>query len=130
MSRNRDGSANGRGGATPVRSAARIMRQGMTPAESVLWGALRGRRLDGLRFRRQHPIGRRILDFYCPSARLAVEVDGAALGEPAADDAPAVVIAHGFRILHVRADEVLGDLPAVLARISAAAAEPASLVAP
>jgi very-short-patch-repair endonuclease len=44
--------------------------------EVVLWEHLRSGRLNGLRFRRQHPIGRYIIDFYCPSARLAVEVDG------------------------------------------------------
>jgi len=42
----------------------------------VVWQALRGRRLDGIRFRRQHPIGPYILDFYCEEARLAVEIDG------------------------------------------------------
>ncbi len=48
----------------------------MSPAEVILWQILRGAQLDGLRVRRQHPIGPYILDFYCPKARLAVEVDG------------------------------------------------------
>ena len=48
----------------------------MPPPEVVLWQALRARQLDGLRFRRQHPMGPFILDFYCPEAKLCVEVDG------------------------------------------------------
>jgi very-short-patch-repair endonuclease len=48
----------------------------MTPPELRLWGCLRDKRLAGMKFRRQHPIGPYILDFYCASAKLAVEVDG------------------------------------------------------
>jgi len=48
----------------------------MTLPEVVPWRKLRGGRLKGCRFRRQHPVGPYILDFYCPAARLAVEVDG------------------------------------------------------
>ena len=49
----------------------------MTLPEVLLWNALRRRSISELRFRRQHPVGPYILDFFCPSARLAVEVDGA-----------------------------------------------------
>ena len=56
---------------------ARSLRQNMTLPEGVLWQCLRGRKLNGLFFRRQHAIGPYILDFYCASARLAVEIDGA-----------------------------------------------------
>ena len=55
---------------------ARDLRRRLTLPEVLLWGQLRGRRLGGARFRRQHPIGPYILDFYCEAARLAVEVDG------------------------------------------------------
>ena len=55
---------------------ARSLRAKMTLPEVLLWQALRRRRLAGLRFRRQHPIGPYILDFYCTSTRLAVEIDG------------------------------------------------------
>ncbi|HSZ67112.1 MAG TPA: endonuclease domain-containing protein [Xanthobacteraceae bacterium] len=50
----------------------------MTLPETLLWQVLRSRHVAGLRFRRQHPVGPYILDFYCASARLAVEIDGAA----------------------------------------------------
>jgi very-short-patch-repair endonuclease len=55
---------------------ARELRRQMSLPEVVLWQALRNVRLAGLRFRRQHPIGPYILDFYCPAAHLALEVDG------------------------------------------------------
>ena len=48
----------------------------MTMPELMLWQELRGKRLQGLRFRRQHPIGPYILDFFCAERNLAIEVDG------------------------------------------------------
>ena len=61
---------------------ARRLRQSLTGPEVGLWGHLRRRQLGGFRFRRQHPIGPYILDFYCAQARLAVEIDGSAHGHP------------------------------------------------
>jgi very-short-patch-repair endonuclease len=55
---------------------ARELRRNMSLPEVLLWQALRKGQLAGLRFRRQHPLGPYILDFYYPSIRLAVEVDG------------------------------------------------------
>ena len=52
------------------------MRKRPTRAETILWQYLRGKRLRGLRFRRQQPIDRYIVDFYCRQAQLVVEVDG------------------------------------------------------
>ncbi|HTR02150.1 MAG TPA: DUF559 domain-containing protein [Thermoanaerobaculia bacterium] len=54
---------------------ARELRHRQTDAEAVLWRRLRNSRL-GVRFRRQHAVGRFILDFYCAEARLAIELDG------------------------------------------------------
>lgn len=56
---------------------ARALRRNMTLPEGLLWQLLR-KRPDGLKFRRQHPIGRCIVDFYCPAAKLVIEVDGIA----------------------------------------------------
>ncbi|WP_448600771.1 endonuclease domain-containing protein, partial [Thermoleptolyngbya sp.] len=65
-------------GSTPaIEQAAKQLRKQSTLAEEILWQALRNRQLNGLRFRRQHPVGRFILDFYCPSAKLVIELDGA-----------------------------------------------------
>lgn len=55
---------------------AKDLRKRQTPAENILWEALRKKKLDGYKIRRQHPIGRYIADFYCPKARLVIEVDG------------------------------------------------------
>ena len=55
---------------------ARSHRRTETPAEAALWALLRNRQLLGLKFRREHPIGRYFADFYCPAARLAIEADG------------------------------------------------------
>ena len=48
-----------------------------TPAEATLWQALKGRQMDGFKWRRQYSVGKYILDFYCAEARLGIELDGA-----------------------------------------------------
>ena len=55
---------------------ARKLRRRQTTAEEVLWDCLRDRRLAGSKFRRQHPLGRFIADFYCHEARLVIELQG------------------------------------------------------
>ena len=59
-----------------LRAAARQMRRVPVDVEEALWWRLRGRRLGGLKFRRQHPVGNYIADFVCLEARLIVELDG------------------------------------------------------
>lgn len=56
--------------------AARDQRRQPTEAEDILWEALRDRRLNGVKFRRQHPFGRYVLDFFCVKHQLAIEIDG------------------------------------------------------
>jgi len=64
-------------GASPeIKHRARILRDRMTKEESLLWGLLRNNQLLGMKFRRQHPINSYIVDFYCHSAKLVIEVDG------------------------------------------------------
>ena len=67
-----------------ITTRAKAMRKSMTEPEVMLWSRLRGRDGDRPTFRRQHPLGSIILDFYCPAARLAVEVDGATHWDEAA----------------------------------------------
>lgn len=55
---------------------ASLLRKNMTVAESILWEELRNKRLLNLKFRRQHPIGIYIVDFYCHELKLVIEVDG------------------------------------------------------
>ena len=56
--------------------AARRLRRPQTESERLLWEQLRDRRLEGMKFRRQHAVGAFVLDFHCDEHRLAVEVDG------------------------------------------------------
>lgn len=67
----------------PLRARRRALRSNMTPAERSLWKHLRRRQLDGWRWRRQYSVGSYVLDFFCPAARLAVELDGAVHQDPA-----------------------------------------------
>jgi very-short-patch-repair endonuclease len=57
-------------------TAARDLRAHETSVEDLLWEELRGRRLDGMKFRRQHPIGAFVVDFCCAESRLVIELDG------------------------------------------------------
>jgi very-short-patch-repair endonuclease len=103
--------------------AARSLRQNLTPAEEHLWEALRNKQLMGLRFRCQHPVGRFILDFYCPAGKLAIEVDGSIHDlQQAQDEARSREIeSHGYEVLRFRNEEVLGNLTQVLTTIETVA---------
>lgn len=94
----------------------------MTLPEVILWRLLR-QRPNGFKFRRQHPLGPYILDFYCSTALLAVEVDGIAhdLGtNPQRDVVRDEWLAtHSIKTLRYRAADVLGDLEAVVRSIVA-----------
>ncbi len=106
-------------------AAARRLRRTMTPAERLLWEQLRARRLQGLYFRRQHPLGPFILDFCCPAAKLVVEVDGAvhdAVAQAAYDLLRTERLRDdGYTVLRFRNEEVEANLAAVLHRIAHAA---------
>ena len=58
------------------KSIRRTLRTHGTPAEAMMWKLLKGKQLDGAKFRRQFSIGPYILDFYCPECRICVELDG------------------------------------------------------
>ncbi len=58
----------------------------MTNAEQRLWCCLRGKQIDGFKFRKQHPVGRYVLDFYCPARKLAIELDGGQHNTPEGRD--------------------------------------------
>ena len=100
---------------------ARALRRRLTLPEVLLWQALRGRRLRGVRFRRQHPIGPWILDFYCDAGRLAVEVDGQVHDHPdrMRHDArrTAWLNRRGIAVCRIPACDVLDSLDGVLVAI-------------
>ena len=107
-------------GTTPeIEKAARRLRQNMTPAEEHLWSALRNRQLEGLRFRRQHPVGNFILDFYCASCKLAVEVDGEIHNYQVDYDTARTdkLAEYGYTVLRFSNKEVMDNLSIVVAEI-------------
>ena len=113
-------------GTTPeIEVAARQLRQQLTPAETRLWEAIRNRQLNGLRFRCQHPVGRFIVDFYCPAYKLAVEIDGDVHLERVEYDTARTdrLEDYGYRVIRFKNDEVLTNLDRVLNAIVQFASE-------
>ena len=104
------------GGGVPVTAtdraykSARQFRRSLSLPEKLLWVRLRG---APIRFRRQHPIGPYVLDFYCPAAKLAVEVDGFAheTGDrPERDEVRTEWLrTRGIQVLRIAAKEILAD---------------------
>ena len=95
---------------------ARVLRNEATDAEQRLWRHLRGRRLQGLKFRRQYPIAGYIADFACVEARLVIEVDGGQHGDRAEADSERTrkLQSNGYRVLRFWNDDVLLRTDAVL----------------
>lgn len=100
----------------------------MTDAERRLWWLLRDRRLAGEKFRRQHPFGPYVLDFYCERLRLAIEVDGAQHIESKQDQRRTVWLAeHRCTVIRFWNNDVLNEPKTVLmAIVNATAAMRAS----
>lgn len=96
-----------------LKRTAKNLRQEATPAERYAWSMLRGKNLQGLKFRRQHVIHRYIVDFYCHEFKLCLELDGAphldadGIGKDKVRDAD--LQAMGYKVLHVSNDIVLKD---------------------
>ena len=101
---------------------ARRLRREATAVEETLWGRLRNRRLMGAKFRRQHPLGRYIADFYCQEARLVVELDGGVhsrADEKEYDTARQMAIeAIGITVLRFNNNDIEYDLEGVLEKIA------------
>ncbi|WP_411834155.1 endonuclease domain-containing protein [Pseudoxanthomonas mexicana] len=95
---------------------ARELRRDMTLAERRLWTILKQKQLEGLRFRRQHPLGPYIVDFVCLPARLIIEVDG---GQHLASAADVVrdgfLRRQGFHVLRFWNNEIMSNLKGVRA---------------
>ena len=104
------------------RQFARRLRRQATGPEAVLGELLRGRRLDGLKFRRQEPLLGYTVDFLCPERKLIIELDGRQHGWDQGYDASRTdeIERHGFMLIRFGNEEVLNDRDAVIARIRAA----------
>ncbi len=100
---------------------ARAMRKVPTKAEEKLWNALRGKKVEGLYFRRQRPIGPFIVDFYCEEKKLGIEVDGGFHKDPVVQESDALrelyLQRRGISILRFSNEEILENLQPVFAAI-------------
>ncbi|MBP5340264.1 MAG: endonuclease domain-containing protein [Prevotella sp.] len=98
-----------------------LLRRSETPTERMLWKHLRGKQLDGYRFRQQHGFGPYVLDFYCPSLRLCIELDGSVHDslEARQKDEERTMFLNQNRIsvMRFKNDEVEGNLEGVIERI-------------
>jgi very-short-patch-repair endonuclease len=96
-------------------ATARRLRREATDAERRLWHALRAR-CRPWKFRRQHPIGHRVVDFACPAGKLVIEIDGGQhAANHVADAARSAELAgHGYRVIRFWNNEVMENMDGVL----------------
>lgn len=103
-----------------ILARAREMRQPQTPAEATLWRNLRNRKLR-YKFRRQHPIYRFIIDFYCAEAKLLIEIDGDSHLEKDQIEYDKVRTEYleelGYKVIRFTNDDVRYNINAVIAKI-------------
>jgi very-short-patch-repair endonuclease len=97
---------------------ARELRENSTNAERLFWSRVRGRRLEGFKFKRQHPVGRYIVDFICIDAKMIVELDGGQHASSEADEERDLKLAKlGFRVRRYWNNDVLRNIDGVLANV-------------
>jgi very-short-patch-repair endonuclease len=118
-----------------LQEKARWLRKNQTPAEKMLWQHLRNRKLNGHKFRRQHPLQQGfVLDFYCLEARIAIEVDGGyhTTGEQKEYDVGRTfeVNEYGISVIRFRNEDVLNNMEEVLKAIEWACSTPSSTTGP
>ena len=105
---------------------AKSLRLAQTPPETHLWLALRAKRFQGVKFRRQKVIGPYIADFACRDPMLVIELDGDSHGARAAHDARRTEFleTQGYRVIRFTNAEVMGNLEGVLTAIAGALGRP------
>ncbi|RAU82788.1 endonuclease domain-containing protein [Pontibacter arcticus] len=105
-----------------LKETRRELRCNLTPAEAELWKHLKSSQVAGRKFRRQHSIGNFILDFYCPTEKLAIELDGQLNFHTAAEQSDLerdkALMALGVKVLRFENKEIFQNLEAVLQSIS------------
>ena len=108
-------------------SKAQELRRRSTPAEIILWERLKNHQLDELKFRRQHPIGIYIADFYCHALKLVIEVDGdyhlSKEQQKKDQERTKYLILNGLRVIRFRNDEVEKTLDSVILKIKTTVAQ-------
>jgi very-short-patch-repair endonuclease len=98
---------------------ARELRRDSGKAERICWELLRAHRMDGIKFRRQHPIGRHFADFACVSRKLVIEIDGDHHADQIEADArrTADMECEGWRAIRFAASEVVANREGIWASI-------------
>src|SRR5579875_1484459 len=139
-----EGGVGGEGGPKPIKvkpplppdllEFARNLRKEQTDAEALMWSLLRGRRLAGRKFRRQHPVEPYVLDFYCHELQLAVELDGGQHNTPEGrqhdEKRSEFLTAKGIRVLRFWNHDVIQDTEVVLEAIWNAITDQGTLPSP
>ncbi|MBA4371562.1 MAG: cytosine methyltransferase [Thermodesulfovibrio sp.] len=101
-----------------LKNNRKTLRNNLTPAEAKLWPLLKDSRLDGRKFRRQHSVGPYVLDFYCPSEKLCIELDGAAhfthAGSEYDEARTAYLQAHNIRVIRFENADIFKNTEGVL----------------
>ena len=101
---------------------AKQLRKKETPTEKKLWEYLKGKQMEGYKFRRQHPIGRYILDFYCHAKKLVIELDGGyhqeKLQQWVDEDRTKFLEEVGLHVVRFTNEEVREEMETVLKKIS------------
>ena len=104
------------------RDKRRSLRNNMPPAEKLLWAKLRGRQVEGCKFRRQYSIGPFVVDFYGPELKLAIEVDGeshsGAYAQTYDAERQAFLESKGTRVVRFTNQQVYQDLDRVVEAIA------------
>lgn len=112
-------------GASPeIFHRAKLLRNNMTEPEKILWQKLKKNQINGLRFYRQHPISKFIVDFYCHSELLVIELDGEVHNKVEVserDEGREIELKKlGLRILRFKNEEVSRDIHSVITKIKQA----------
>jgi very-short-patch-repair endonuclease len=105
--------------APEIRNRSKQLRKSLTPAEQKLWKNLRNRNLGNYKFRRQHPIGPFIVDFYCAAVKLVIEIDGSShIYQEEYDQTRTIWLEdQGYHVIRFRNDAVLQEVDSVTEEI-------------
>lgn len=109
-------------GANPlIFQRAEDLRRKMTKTEKELWEVLKNKKLGGFKFRRQHPISKFILDFYCHEAKFGIEIDGKVHNSKSQkfydDDRSEILREYGIKIIRFQNDEIIENIEEVKLKI-------------
>jgi very-short-patch-repair endonuclease len=104
---------------------ARQLRKDETKAEKLVWETIRGRKLMGLKFRRQHVVQGFVLDFYCQEARLGIEIDGSVHYKRKEYDRlrQDIIESKGINVIRIKNRQILGNKSSILETVRKAVAD-------